>query len=311
MWKSLAAAAIMLLALVTPALPGDAPRVVASIKPVHALAAAVMAGMSTPKLLVRGGQSPHTYALKPSDARALAQARLLFWVGPSIESFLIRPVAALDPSVHVVTLIEEPRLRRYRVRSPDQSQSVPLDGKPMAAGAIDGHIWLDPQNAIVIVTRMREELATTDPAHADDYAKNAAVAVARLQALDRALEARLSPLREKPFVVFHDAYQYFEQRYGLKSVGALAINPELQPGLRRLSTLRQRLVEESAVCAFAEPQFEPKLMSALTEGTAVRHGTLDPEGAALAPGADFYFTLLGDLASALEGCLQAGTSIVP
>jgi zinc transport system substrate-binding protein len=176
---------------------------------------------------------------------------------------------------------------------------------------IDGHIWLDPQNAIVIVRRMTEELTRVDPAHAGSFAENAKATIARLQALDQALEARLAPLRAKPFVVFHDAYQYFERRYGLAGAGALAINPELQPSARKLKTLRDTLVAENVACAFAEPEFEPKLMITLTEGTPTRRATLDPEGAALAPGPDLYFTLLDNLASALANCLQAPASAAP
>jgi zinc transport system substrate-binding protein len=310
MRRWLALALVLLLALPARAATETGPRVVVSIKPIHALASAVMAGVGKPTLLVAGGQSPHTYGLKPSDARALNEAQLVFWVGPMIESFLIRPLASLDPSVHVVTLIEEPRLTRYPVRAvgAPEAKSAPETARvPIAA--LDGHIWLDPQNAMVIVTRMREELAGLDPAHAGTYAENATATLARLTVLDHALSARLAPLREKPFIVFHDAYQYFERHYALAGIGAIALNPELQPGARTLKALRSRLVEQGALCAFAEPQFEPKLLGAITRGTETRLGTLDPEGAMLEPGADLYFILLNNLADSLAGCLEAAEAV--
>lgn len=304
MKRPLALTLLLLVALPARAASEAAPRVVASIKPVHALASAVMAGVARPTLLVPGGQSPHTYGLKPSDARALNEAQLVFWVGPMIESFLIRPLAALDSSVHVVTLIEEPRLTRYPVRAAGAAEAAAGTAR-VPVVALDGHVWLDPQNAMVIVTRMREELSGLDPAHAGTYAENATATLARLTVLDHALSARLAPLREKPFVVFHDAYQYFERRYGLARIGAIALNPELQPGARTLRALRARVIEQGALCAFAEPQFEPKLLRAVTRGTSARLGILDPEGARLEPGAELYFVLLNNLADSLARCLEA------
>lgn len=268
---------------------GPAPRVVVSIAPLHSLIAGVMAGVGGPTLLVRGGASPHGGALRPSDARALQAADVVFWIGPGLERFLDKPLATLAGRARVIALAEAPGLREVASH---------------AGGAPDPHVWLDPANARALVALAAAVLAEADPGNADAYRANATRLRARLDALDRDLAARLAPVRDVPYLVFHDAYRHFEARYGLTSLGAVTRNPEIAPGARRLSQLRRLISESGVVCLFTEPQFPPALARAVTGGTNVRIAALDPLGAALAPGPEAYFALMGSLADDLIACLR-------
>ena len=165
------------------------------------------------------------------------------------------------------------------------------------------HLWLDPANAKEIGEIVAVALAARDPANAGRYTDNAAALGRRLDALDAELAAALAPVREKRFVVFHDAYQYFEAHYGLNGVGAITVNPERRPSAKRLSDIRARITELGAACVFAEPQFEPALVDTIVEGTKAKKGVLDPEGADLPDGPDLYPTLMRNVAAALRGCL--------
>jgi zinc transport system substrate-binding protein len=281
------------------------PRVVASIQPVHSLVAAVMDGVAEPALLVRGQSSPHSYAMRPSDAAALDRAELVFWVGPELEAFLSRPLLALAGRAEVVALLAADGVQRLPVRSGAdwQRHQHAEGGATEHEGAWDGHIWLDPRNAAAIARIAAAALQRHDPAHADRYAANLAGLEARLAALDGELSTGLAPLDGRPFVVFHDAFQYLEHRYGLTALGAILPNPEQRPSAARMAALRRDLVDRQVRCVFSEPQFEPALVTTLVADTAVRQGTLDPEGAALPPGPALYFDLMRANARALAGCL--------
>lgn len=313
LWHGLWAGLALALGLAT-ALPAQAaaepneasevPVVVVSILPLHGLVAAVMAGVGSPHLLVRGGASPHDASLRPSDARALSAAKLVVWAGPGLEAFLVKPLRALASGAQVLTLTEAPGMILLEQREGGVFE-VEAGGEADHghAESVNPHLWLDPRNAIEIARLAAAALAGLDPGNAPRYAANAARLVARLGALDRELEARLGPLAGIPFAVFHDAYPYFEARYSLRALGALTVNPALPPGAKRLAALRRRLRQEGAVCVFAEPQFRPAVVAALTEGSGARVATLDPLGASLTPGPEAYFTLMRALADRLAGCL--------
>ncbi len=287
---------------------GEAPGVVVSILPLHALVAAVMAGVGTPRLLVRGGASPHDATLRPSDARALSAAKLVVWAGPGLEAFLVRPLAALAARARVLTLTEAPGmvLLERRDGGTFEAGAEPEPDGHGHSGPVNPHLWLDPRNAMEISRQAAAALAEIDPGHAPRYAANAARLIARLEMLDRELTVRLGPVAEIPFAVFHDAYPYLEARYALRALGALTVDPAVPPGARRLAELRALLAERGAACVFAEPQFNPALVAAMTEGSGARVATLDPLGAALTPGPEAYFVLMRDLAEALVRCLKGG-----
>lgn len=311
-WRALTIGAALVLA-VLPVLDGLAhaqPRVVASIAPAHALVAGVMEGVGEPVLLVEGVASPHSYALRPSEAVALHAADLVFWVGPAMETFLVRPLGTLGDGARVVALAETPGVERLPLRTgglwdgdDGHAHTGHADTGHEGVPTYNPHVWLDPHNARAMVRAIAAALADVDAAHAARYAANAKRLQAALAALDTRLEAMLAPVRTAPFLVFHDAYRYLEHRYGLNAVGAVTVSPEQPPGARRIATLRERLRNSGAVCLFAEPQFEPRLVRTLVEGTDVRVSTLDPLGASLQPGPGLYETLMLDLARSLTDCL--------
>ncbi len=297
-------------------------RVVLTIKPVHSLAAAVMAGVAEPKLLIDGTASPHTFALKPSDAKVVNEAQLLVRVSESLEPFTGKLISSLPQTVRVATLASTEGLTLFRMREGGtfeahahgqgdkgghkhghaHSHGGSAKKKP-AEAEMDGHIWLDPQNAKLIVGALAKELSLVAPAHADTFSRNADSLTKRLDELDAELAAAIKPLVDKPYIVFHDAYQYFERRYGLAPAGSVTVNPDVPPSAKRLSELRRKIASLRATCVFAEPQFAPKVIDTIVEGTSARRGVLDPLGSAAPAGPEQYFTTLRGLASGLRSCL--------
>jgi zinc transport system substrate-binding protein len=286
--------------------------VAASILPVHSLVSMVTEGVTSPALIVRPGASPHAFALKPSEALALDRAEVVVWVGPLLEPWMAKPLASLAADARVVELDAVPGGVRLPTRD-SEDWSEGHEGHEQAAheqdedhhdhGPIDPHLWLDPANARLWLPAIADALAEADPAHAARYQANADEAIARLEGLSEELRTLLAPYRGRPYVVFHDAYHYFEARFGLEPVGAISLGDADQPSVRRIREIRKRIAEEKVVCVFAEPQFEPRLVDTVIEGSGARKGVLDPIGAGLEPGPELYPALLRAMAQALTDCL--------
>jgi zinc transport system substrate-binding protein len=292
------------------ALPAAADvNVVVTIKPLHALVSQVMTGAGTPELLVKGSASAHTYALKPSDASKLGQADVFFRMSETMEPFTAKISKSLPKSVQVVTLQTTRGLKLYQRRSGatfgDDHDHSDGDAHDHDHGhdATDGHSWLDPINAKVLADRIAQVLGAKEPAKAALFNANAAALKTKLDDLSAELTRDLTPVAGKPYIVFHDALQYFERRYKLRVVGSISMSPEVPPSAKRLSTLRRKIASLGAVCVFAEPQFDTRLVNNLAEGTRARIGTIDPEGSRIEPGPDLYFTLLRNLTQDLRSCL--------
>ncbi|MCA1440712.1 zinc ABC transporter substrate-binding protein ZnuA [Ensifer sp. IC4062] len=318
----------------------DGPNVVASIKPVHSLVASIMEGVGEPLLIVEGGASPHTYNMKPSNAAALQEAKAVFWVGHGLEAFLDKPLKALGSGAKVVELSESPGLEKLKFREGgafeahahnDEGHEGETHGAEEAAhdghehehaaeqepandpehhhaeGDFDMHMWLDPMNAKAMAAEIEKTLSEIDPDNAAAYAANRVKLNERLDALDKHLAATVAPIQDKPFVVFHDAYQYFEHRYKVRVAGSITVSPEVLPGAERLSEIRAKIKELGATCVFAEPQFEPKLINVVIEGTQAKPGTLDPEAATLDAGPDLYFQLMENIGASLKSCLASAS----
>ena len=280
------------------------PAVVASIKPVHALVAGVMLGVGEPRLLVAGGASPHEYSLKPSDGRALSAAQVVFWIGPALENFLVKPLANA-PAARSVALLTAPGVTVLPLREGGvwEAHDEVHDHAHDLTASHDAHVWLDPVNAIAMVGQIVAMLSAADPAHQAVYARNGAALVERLERLNQQLAAALAPVRTRPYLVFHDAYQYFERRYGLDAVGSIVLHPEQRPSARRVAEIQDRIGTLGVRCVFSEPQFQPALIATVIGDSGARQGVLDPLGAELSAGPDAYFLLLSTLSDALRNCL--------
>lgn len=354
--------------------------VVASIKPVHSLVAAVMQGVGTPDLIVQGAGSPHTYALKPSQAKQLQEADLVFWMSHDLEAFLEKPIEGIATKATSVLLTESHGLTKLTFREggafdshghdehddhkdhDDHSEEKHDDhgqddhaeekqddhghddhaedkhddhGHDDHAGdkhddhghddhddhaeekhddhddhddhgheGFDPHVWLDPLNAKAMVHEIEEALSEADPDNAAAYAANAESVMGKLDSLVAEIDAELQPVKGRRYVVFHDAYQYFETRFGVSAVGSITVSPEILPGAERVSELQEKVRSLDATCVFSEPQFEPKLVATVTENTNAGTGVLDPLGAAIDDGPDLYFTLIRNMARALKECLS-------
>ncbi|MCJ9750367.1 zinc ABC transporter substrate-binding protein [Neorhizobium sp. BETTINA12A] len=309
------------------------PDVVVSIKPIHSLVASIMKGVGEPKLIVDGAASPHTFSLKPSNAAAIESADVIFWIGPGIEAFLEKPLDALAASATVIELEDAPGLQKLPLRESgafeahdhgheaedahehgdhehgddDHAAENHAEHEHDGHGGFDTHLWLDPMNAKAMAAEIEKTLVGADPANAATYQANGAALMKDLDTLDSELKATIAPVKDKPFIVFHDAYQYFEHRYGVSVAGSITVSPETMPGAERVGQIQKKVKELGATCVFAEPQFEPKLVAVVTEGTPARSGTLDPEAATLKPGPGLYFELMRGLASSMKNCLSQGT----
>ena len=327
----------------------EVPRVATDIAPVHSLVSMVMQGAGSPDLIIPPGASPHSYAMRPSEARAVAKADLVVWVGPSLAPWLEEPMSSLAQGAERLTLQEVEGIRLLTNRSGvafeahdhgdheghedhdghddhaehddheghDHADHADHDdhdhdaheeadahaGHNHAPGALDPHIWLDPQNAVVWLDAIAASLSAQDPENAALYADNAAQAQAQLVDLQADIQAELTPLRGQKFVVFHDAYHYFEARFDVEASAAISLSDGAAPSAARLAEVRDVVKDTQAACVFTEPQFNAGLVDALQDGTALKSASLDPIGAALEPGVDMYPALLRDLAAAFSSCL--------
>ncbi|MCK5521890.1 MAG: zinc ABC transporter substrate-binding protein [Thiomargarita sp.] len=269
------------------------PQVVVTIKPIHALVSGVMEGVGTPYLLLQGGDSPHHYNLLPSQMRRLHNAQLVIWIGSTLEIFLEKILKTLD--TERLRLSDTPGLTLLSARG---------ETKHHHHHYIDPHIWLDPQNAKMMVQVIAQTLSKLDKDNTHNYSVNAKRLLVQLEQLDHTLKHQLVPIKNIPYLVFHEAYQYFEHRYELTAVSAITLSPDIRPSAKRLSQIRARIKKQKIRCVFTEPQFESSLVATLIEDTSVRRGILDPLGATLTAGKKAYFTLLHNLAQSLTQCLQ-------
>ncbi|WP_176084109.1 zinc ABC transporter substrate-binding protein [Martelella sp. HB161492] len=310
-------------------------KIVATIKPVYSLLTAVTAGTDAKTtLLVKGASSPHTYSMSPSDAQALQDANVIFWVGPALEHFLTKPLEALGGNAEIITLEQAQNAALLPTRdggafeadehdhhgeadhdeaghddaSHDETTSADDHdhlAEDLDDDGIDPHMWLDPQNARAFVDDIAETLAAADPANAARYRENATAVDKKLGALGETVKAQLSAETAKPYIVFHDAYQYFGDRFGVDAAGSITVNPETPPSAKRIREIQDKIQSLGAACVFSEPQFPPKVIQTVTEGSNVYIGTLDPLGADLKDGPDLYFTLIQNMADGISHCFTA------
>ena len=287
-------------------------RVVASIKPVHSLVAAVMEGAGEPELIIQGATSPHTFSLRPSDARNIQNADVIFMIGDALETSLAGSIDTLGRDARVIRLADTEGLIRLPLREGATFEDHDHDHDHGEEGehgeheeeAFDMHIWLDPVNARTMVRAIANTLSAADADNAATYAANAEAVTGRLDELLDQINVGVDPVRGRAFIVFHDAYHYFEDRFELIAAGSASVSPDRPPGARRITELRERVSDLGVVCVLAEPQFDPRLANVIIEGTSARLGTVDPLGAVLDSGPDMYFMLMQEMAASFTDCLS-------
>ena len=285
--------------------------VVTSIKPVHSLVSGVMEGLATPDLIIDTGGSPHTYSLKPSQARQLQNADIVFWISPKLEAFLEKPIESIATNALVLQLLETEGLLKVNFReggafdSHEHEHDEHDKHDEHHADETDPHIWLDPLNAAILVSHIADALSDSDPDNKQTYEANADAMLAKLDQLVDDVTKELKPVQDRGYIVFHDAYQYFERRFNVSAIGSLTVSPEVLPGADRIRVLQEKVASLDASCVFSEPQFEPRLVSTITENTNAGTGILDPLGSSIENGPDLYFQLIRDMSSSLKECLAS------
>ncbi|NMZ27981.1 zinc ABC transporter substrate-binding protein [Pseudomonas protegens] len=279
-------------------------RVLTSIKPLQLIAAAVQDGVAVPEVLLPPGASPHNYALRPSDVRKVQSVDLLYWIGPDMEGFLPRVLKGRSlPSVAVQDL-PGMKLRHFAEDSHSHAEDADEHDHDHRPGTLDAHLWLSPINARVIATRMAADLSAADPANAARYQNNLKAFSERLDALDARLKARLAGIAGKPYFVFHEAFDYFEDAYGLKHAGVFSVAAEVQPGAQHVAAMRARLQQVGKTCVFSEPPLRPRLAETLVAGLPVKLAELDALGGYTPATAQGYEQVLEKLGNDLAGCLE-------
>lgn len=280
-------------------------KVLTSIKPLQLIAAAVQDGVATPEVLLPPGASPHNYALRPSDVRKVQSVDLLYWIGPDMEGFLPRVLSGRSlPSVAVQDL-PGLKLRHFGADNHSHAEEADEHDHDHRPGSLDAHLWLSPANARVIADKMAGDLSAADPANAQRYQSNAKAFDERLGALDQRLKKRLANVEGKPYFVFHEAFDYFEDAYGLKHAGVFAVAAEVQPGAQHVAAMRKRLQEVGKTCVFSEPPLRPRLAETLVAGLPVKLAELDALGGYTPATAQGYEQVLEKLGNDLAGCLES------
>jgi len=309
-------------------------KVVTSIKPIHSLASYVMDGVGKPDVIVDGYNSPHGFSLKPSHAKMLENADLVIWVGEDLETFLEKPLNTIAKKAKNIEVMDLKGIKKLEFREKNIFEGHDDHGhdehkdehkehghdehkdehkehghdehKEKDAheghhhGEHDPHVWLDPMNAKVIIKEITKQLVQIDSKNSAAYKANSKKALADIDKLTKAIKKDLN--KDLRFVVFHDAYQYFENRFNIKVLGALTVNTDVMPGAEQLSEIREVIEHEKVNCIFSEPQFNPSIIKSIAKDTKVKTGILDPLGAKLDKGKNLYFDLLNDMASSFKGC---------
>jgi zinc transport system substrate-binding protein len=285
--------------------------VLTSIKPLQLIAAAITDGVSAPEVLLPVGASHHQYTLKPSDAVKLKQADVIFWVGPTLETFLTKSLSSSDYVHKSVVLIDSKglQLREYKEHHHDEDEHSEAKHTDENRLMTDPHIWLLPANAGVIAKVMAEKLSAIDSANKDRYQQNYDQFMTALNQADRQVANTLAPVKADGYIVLHDGYGYFEEHYGLNHQGELTLSPERAPGAKHLSEIEQLIKKGNVECVFGEPQFQPRYLDSLIEQLGVKRGTVDYLASDVIVDKTGYSHFLGNLANQFYGCLSASPSV--
>jgi len=292
-------------------------KVVTSIKPMHSLVSYIMDGVGKPDVIVDGYNSPHGFSLKPSHAKMLENADLVIWIGEDLEAFLEKPLETIAKKAKNIELMDLKGIKKLEFREKnifeghedhkehaghkEHDDHKEKDGyKGHAHGEHDPHVWLDPINAKIFIKEITKQLIKLDSANSSIYKSNSKKALAEIDKLIKDIKSNLK--KDLRFVVFHDAYQYFENRFDIQVLGALTVNTDVMPGAEQLSEIREVIEHEKVNCLFSEPQFNPAIIKSIAKDTNVKTGILDPLGSELDKGKNLYFNLLKNMSSSFKGC---------
>ena len=306
-------------------------KVVTSIKPLHSLASYLMDGVGKPDLIVDGYASPHGFSMKPSHAKMLQNADLIFWVGEGMENFLEKPLNSIAKKAEKIELMETKGLQVLKFRERNIFDEHDHDDHDDHAkkeddhddhdhdnhgkkeehddhddheghnhGEYDAHIWLDPINAKVILFEMSKHLIELDAKNESVYRDNLSKAYNEIDKLTKDVTAELD--QSVASIVFHDAYQYFEKRFNVNILGAFTVNTDVMPGAEQVAEIREIIKHDKVACVFSEPQFNPDIINAVAKDMKIKTGVLDPLGATLDPGKDLYFDLIRNMSASFKGC---------
>ncbi len=289
------------------ALHASPPKVATDIPPVFSLVARVMDGVGTPDLIMQPGMSPHDYSMRPSEAQMLEQADLVFWIGHDLTPSLEKPLDVLAGSAVVIELLDVDGIETHEFRDNavfDEHDHDHDHEDHHDHGPTDPHAWLDPENAKVWIALIAEALSEQDPENTAKYQGNAQAALTEIDAASTEIEEMLKPVRGRNFVVFHDAYQYFERRFDIASTGSIAAGDAVDPSAGRIAEISERVQALDVHCVFSEPQFDPGIIAALDASGALNTAVIDPLGASLPVDSSLYTSLLTGIAGQMSTCLS-------
>ena len=299
-------------------------KVVTSIKPIHSLASYIMDGVGSPGLIVDGYNSPHSFQLKPSHAKMLEQADIIFWIGEDLENFLEKPLDTIAKKAEKIELLEIKNIKKLKFRERnifeeheghddhghdakkeehddhghDAKKEEHDDHEEHGHGEYDPHIWLDPINAKIILNEITEHLIENDSKNASTYKSNLTKALAKIDKL--IIDVITETNKNLSYVVFHDAYQYYENRFNVNILGAMTVNPDVMPGAEQIHEIHEVIEHDNVSCILSEPQFNPDIIKSIAKDTSVKTGVLDPLGANLKPGKNLYFDLIRNMSSSFN-----------
>ena len=324
----------------------DTPKVAVDISPVHSLVSRVMLGVGTPDLIVQAGASPHGYTLRPSEAKALQDAQMVFWMGESLSPWMEGALDTLSSDATIITLLErdETILLEFREgalfeehdhddhgdekhddhgdekhddhgdekhddhgdeKHDDHGDEKHDDHGDHGHGSYDPHAWLSPDNARIWLNLIASQLSIVDPENAGTYFANAAAGRLEIEALKAEVNSLLEPVRGKKFIVFHDAYQYFEEAFKISASGAISLGDASKPSPARIAEIQGRIEEESIDCVLSEPQFNKGLVATVMAGSNANTNVIDPLGVGLKPGPNLYNELIRDMTKTLVDCFES------
>ncbi|MAK00816.1 MAG: zinc ABC transporter substrate-binding protein [Rhodospirillaceae bacterium] len=310
-FKHLAVTVIAALVSFVPVHNANAKDIVVTIKPLHSLVTGVVGNTAKTHLMVSGNQSPHGFKFKPSQVKLLNNSAVVFYIGDTFETFMEKAFDNIPSNVVKVPVAEKARLKLLPYREGGAWEEDKHEGHDHGHEGHhdesdgDMHVWLDPDNAIKMIKAITRELSKVYPENRDIYKANARSYVQKIIALDSELSAALSNSKEFPFIVFHDAYQYFEKHYGLNGVGSITFDPHDFPSPKRLKEIRGKLNEMSAACVFSEPQFSDRLVRTVIKGTSAKTALIDPLGSNIKAGPNLYFELLSEMAGSFKRCFNS------